>query len=71
MATFNCDRCGALCIDVGMGYATGCEHHPSDNVPVVACGCGLLVGLHSQQGKTISAGGDCDRCISDRKQDVH
>lgn len=28
MSTFQCDKCGAVCIDTPQGYTTGCEHYP-------------------------------------------
>tara|TARA_R100000808_G_C2135435_1_gene143835 strand:- start:1304 stop:1498 length:195 start_codon:yes stop_codon:yes gene_type:complete len=32
MSNFVCDICGKICIDsrYGVGYITGCEHHPVD-----------------------------------------
>ena len=63
MASFNCDQCGALLVDTGLGFATGCEHNPSNNVPVVACECGNLYALHTVQGRAIKNGGECDNCV--------
>lgn len=30
MSSFNCDKCGAPCLDSPNGYTTGCEHYPPD-----------------------------------------
>lgn len=30
MSNFNCEHCGAACIDSPRGYVTGCEHYPAD-----------------------------------------
>lgn len=32
MSNFNCEQCGAVCIDSLQGYATGCKHYPADQV---------------------------------------
>ncbi len=36
MSSFNCEVCGALCIDSPIGYVTGCEHYPPDVKPLPA-----------------------------------
>lgn len=35
MSSFNCEHCGAACIDTDKGYVSGCKHYPidADNVP--------------------------------------
>ena len=33
MSNFNCEHCGAACIDSPRGYVTGCEHYPADIPP--------------------------------------
>jgi hypothetical protein len=30
MSSFNCEVCGAACLDSPRGYTTGCEHYPAD-----------------------------------------
>lgn len=30
MSNFNCEHCGAACIDSPRGYVTGCEHYPAE-----------------------------------------
>ncbi len=30
MSSFNCEHCGAPCLDSPAGYTTGCEHYPPD-----------------------------------------
>lgn len=32
MSNFACEKCGTICYDSAIGYVTGCEHYPPDNV---------------------------------------
>lgn len=45
MSNFQCEICGAICVDTPKGYITGCEHHPADTeCKYLTCGwmCGHL-----------------------------
>jgi hypothetical protein len=67
MASMYCNKCGALLIDTGLGYATTCEHSRKGQVPVIDCQCSQLYALHTEQGQRIKDGGQCDECMRKKR----